>query len=146
MNSSWRLIWRRQKGRPWKGRWCWACSAPWQGAPLDIFLTVEIANNSSHISQCLRVGRHAVILFHALRSGVVSRQSFAKVMVIADQQFTQVACSTFHVGGWVHGILYPHSGGSLRHQLHESLRTLRGNCLGIESTFGQDHGVEDRKS
>src|SRR2546430_13669236 len=87
-------------------------------ASLDIFLTVEIMDNASDIGPGLRVGRHAMILLHAIWSRIVSSQSLAKVVMLAGQQCAQVARSTFHIGGGVHGILYAHPGSSLRHQLH----------------------------
>src|SRR6267378_2729016 len=57
----------------------------WQRARRAKFFAIQIADNSSDISDGLGVGRKAVILLNTLRSSVVGRQDFGKVVVIVHQ-------------------------------------------------------------
>ena len=56
-----------------------------------------------------------MILLNTLRSCVVGRQGFGKVVVVVHQQFTQVARSAFNIRGGIQGVRYPQPGGSPWH-------------------------------
>src|SRR5205814_5370616 len=58
--------------------------------PLGQFLTVEIANNSRHVSARLVVRRHPAVLFHATRTGVVSSQRLDQIEIVALKQLAQI--------------------------------------------------------
>src|SRR5258708_19776184 len=79
----------------------------WQRARRAKFFAIQIADNSSDISNGLGVGGKAVILLNALRASVVSRQGFGNLVAIVHHQFTQIARSTFNLRARIPPLPYP---------------------------------------
>src|ERR1700690_3922608 len=104
--------------------------------PFRQLLAVEVTNDARHVSLSLIIRRDAVILFNPLRAGVVGGQSLYQVKVVTLQQLTQVLCAAFDVGSRIESIGHSQLGRSLRHQLHQALRTLSRHGSRIESALG----------
>src|SRR6266496_809065 len=127
------------------GLCCWfSCSSFGQRRSLSQlllrqFLLVEVQHDASHISPRLTIRWHATILFHALRSRIVSSQGFYEIKVVAFNQFPQILCATVHVRLRIKRVGDAELKCSFRHQLHQTLRALRRNRVRIKVALCADH-------
>src|SRR5215510_2897180 len=85
--------------RCWGGGFLFRCLS-WGSVGLHLcaLLRVEVADNARHIRLGLAIGRYAVILIHAISAGIVSSQSFDRVVVVLVQQLAEISRTAFHVG------------------------------------------------
>jgi len=68
-----------------------------EGRILGQLLPIEVTNDSRDVGPRLVIRRHAAILLHAMRSGVVSGKGLRHIEIVFLQQFAQVFCSGLNV-------------------------------------------------
>ena len=107
------------------------------------FLFVEVADDAGDVGFGFVVGRDAVVLFDALRAGVIGGEGFDEIEVVAFEEFAEIAGAGFDVGLGVEGVFHAELGSGLRHELHESLRAFGGDGADVESAFGADDAGDE---
>ena len=82
-------------------------------------------------------------MLHPPRPGIVSRQRFDHVEVVALQEFAQIARAPSTLAPGSKELATPKLGGGLRHQLHQTPCPFGRHGTRVESTLGVDHAVNE---
>src|SRR5712691_5131167 len=75
-----------------------------RGFALSNFLSIEVTNYPRHVGPGLIVRRHAAVLFHTTRAGIVGGQRLDHVKVIALQQLAQITRASLDIGAGIEGV------------------------------------------
>jgi hypothetical protein len=105
-------------------------------------LTVEVAHDAGNVLARLQIWRNALVLLHAVRSGVVGRKRFDKVEVVTLQQLAQITGAAVHIRFRIEGVRHPQLRRGSRHELHQSLRAFGRNGMNFEPTLRSNDAAD----
>src|ERR1022692_3439495 len=86
--------------------------------PLRQLLAVVVFDDARHVGVGLAIGRHASVLLHALRPGIVSGEGLDHIVVVEQQQFAQITDAAVNVLRRIETVSHAQLAGRGRHELH----------------------------
>src|SRR5262249_2005771 len=107
------------------------------------FLPVAVPDDSCDVSAGLVIRWHALVLFNAVRGGIVSSESFHDIEIVFFKQLTEIPGSTLDVCLRIKGVCNSQLRCGLWHELHQSLRALFRHCAVVETTLSPDHAGDE---
>src|ERR1039457_2233479 len=98
-----------------------------------------------HVVLCLRKWGHAAVAGNRAFAGIVGRQGQRLVSLVQPQEILQVTRATLDVVGGIENVGYAESAGGGGNQLHQALRSLRGDRVGIVVAFHLNDGMDEAR-
>lgn len=110
---------------------------------LSEFAAIVFADGLGDVDASLVVGRNAVELGDAVRSGVVGGEGLGSVSVVHDEEFAEIASAPVDVFAGIEAVLDSEFGGSGGHKLHESLGTLGRDGARVAAALATDDAGDE---
>ena len=104
---------------------------------------VEVADDAGYVGFGLVIRRDAVVLFDALRPGVVGGEGLDEIEVVALEEFAEIAGTGLDVGLRVESVVDAKLRGGLGHELHEPLGAFGRDGADVESALGADDAGDE---
>src|SRR3569623_1897713 len=110
----------------------------WKGQSAALAVEGVQLHDFTDVVSGLRVRRYAAVAQHRVLASVVGGAGEAQVELEGLQELAHVAHAAGDILAGVEHVVDAEALSSGRHQLHQALRALGRNCLGIERRFGVD--------